>query len=287
LTRFLRSEPAGRHGGRARRADGGFTLIELSVTMAILLVVTSITFGLIVGIEQQNTNVQATIGGARQAQIASTALVQYLRAAVQIAASPPVVLVGSPTPVQEINTPASTTNATSSSLGVVTYTGNPSNGVSPTLVPVYAAYTAGAPNHGFDVGTGKLSVTFGYGTSTQTVKTFDVVAPSPTSCVTACVPQIFTYYEYTPPPYGSGNPQGSLQALSSGALGQTNCLANIVAVRLQAIFLAGPGATPTRGFAADVATDLNTLIFLHNATDYGISPTTTTVAVTGQQSCYS
>lgn len=263
-------------GRRPRRpADGGFTLIELTVTMAVLLVVTSITFGMIVGIEQQNENVQATIGGARQSQIAGTALVQYLRAAVQIAGSPPVVN-GTP---QTVNTPASTANATSTNLGVVTYTGNPSNGASPTLVPVYATYTAGGVTSQ-QLGTGKLTVVFGYGTSTETVKTFDVLAPAANA-------PIFTYYEYTPPPYGTSNPQGSLQALSSGALSQTSCLANIVAIGIDVSFLAGPGVLPTRGYAADVATTLDTTVFLHNATYYGTSPTTTTTVVSGQQSCYS
>ena len=79
-----------------RDGDAGFTLIELIVTMAILLMVTVITSGLIIGFQQQNQNVGATVNGSRQAQIAGTALIQYLRAAVQIAGSPP--LTGSPTP---------------------------------------------------------------------------------------------------------------------------------------------------------------------------------------------
>ncbi len=246
--------------------------------MAVLLVVTGITFGMLVGIQQQNVNVQATINGARQAQLASTSLVQYLRAAVQIAATTPVTVTGtSPNLVYSVNTPPSTANATSQKLGVVTYTGDPTGGAAPTLVPVYATYTAG-PVTRQQVGTGKLAVVFGFGTSTYTVKTFDILAPGANN-------PIFTYYEYTAPPYGSGNPEGTLHQLSSAALALATCLSNIVAVRLNITVLAGPGATPTRGYAADVASNVNTLIYLHNATYYGVPPTTSTAV--GASNCYS
>lgn len=261
-----------------RVGDAGFTLIELIVTMAIMALVMVIASGLIIGFQQQTQNVGATVNGARQAQIAGTALIQYLRAAIQIAGSPPL-QPGSPTPTI-LNPTAAIANAGPNSLGVVANVGTPSclspapwtSCETPVLTPIYAYYTAGT--HSLPTGTGVLQVQFGCGPVyggcasgvTHVVSTFFVLSPSA---------QIFTYYMYTSQPYTSPpnttNVQGSLQAITQTqlALNPTLYLPQIVAIGMDVSFFAGPEAIPTRGYAADIATTLNTIVYLHNTVNYG------------------
>jgi len=265
-------------------------MIELIVTMTIMILVAGITTGLIIGFQNQATNVGGTVNGARQAQIASTALVQYLRAAIQIAGDPPLNSASPPAPTTPV-----LANAQPDSLGVVADVGTATvvtgttttNSEQPTLTPIYATYAPGGV--GLPTGTGRLTVTFGCGTATppttspttgcssngtRTVTTFYVLAPTQ---------PIFTYYEYTPAPYTSPpnttNVEGTIEALPSGF--PASCLSNVVAVGINVSFFAGPEAVPTRGYAGDIATTLNTIIYLHNTVDYGTPPTTTTTVVTG------
>ena len=63
----------------------------------------------------------------------------------------------------------------------------------------------------------------------------------------------------------------------------SSCLSSIVAVGIDVSFFAGPEAIPTRGYAADIATTLNTIVYLHNTVAYG-TPATTTTVVTGTTS---
>jgi prepilin-type N-terminal cleavage/methylation domain-containing protein len=252
-----------------RGGDAGFTLIELVVTMAILLVIMAIMSAFMVGFQQQNENVGSTVNGSRQAQIAGTALIQYLRAAVQIAGSPP--LTGSPTPTT-LNTTPLLANAGTNQLGIVADVGTPTAAETPTLTPIYVTYTPGT--RPLPYGTGTLTVQFGYGSTVRIVKTFYVLAPST---------PIFTYYAYTSAPYTSPpnttNVQGTIAPIPSASL--SACLSSIVAVGIDATFFAGPRAVPTRGYAADVATTLNTVVYLHNTIAYGVPATTTTTVVTG------
>lgn len=246
-----------------RGQEAGFTIVELTITMVIMAIVSAITFGLFVGIEQQSVNVNASINGARQAQLAGTSLIQYLRTAVQIAGNPPL----SGTPPTTL-TPAVAANAMPGSIGVVSDVGN-SGGATPNLTPIYATFTAGTGH--LPTGTGTLAVTIGFGSSTRTVKTFNVLSPS------AGHP-LFTYYVYTSPPFtappNTTNLQGDIEPLSSGF--SASCLPLIVAIGVNVSFFAGPEDTPTRGYAADVATTVSTIIYLHNSVSYG-SPTTTTL----------
>jgi prepilin-type N-terminal cleavage/methylation domain-containing protein len=261
-----------------RGGDAGFTLIELIVTMSIMLIIMVIMSAFMVGFQQQNENVGSTVNGSRQAQIAGTALVQYLRAAVQIAGSPPIN--GTCATPTTLNTTPLSTNAGTDNLGVVAYAGNPSTPASPTatptLTPIYVTYTPGT--RPLPYGTGTLTVQFGYaggtGCTVRIVKTFYVLAPSA---------PIFTYYAYTSAPYTSPpnttNVQGTIAAIPTGSV--SACLSSIVAIGIDATFFAGPRAVPTRGYAADVATTLNTIVYLHNTVAYGVPATTTTTVVTG------
>jgi hypothetical protein len=240
------------------------------VTMAIMLLVMTIASGLIIGFQQQTQNVAATVNGARQAQIASTALIQYLRGAIQIAGVPP--LTGTPTPTT-LNTTALLTNAEPNSLGVVADVGTATAAESPTLTPIYSYYTSGT--HALPTGTGTLQVQFGCGPVyggcasglTHVVSTFFVLSPTQ---------PIFTYYQYSVAPFTSPpnytNVQGSLVAIpfsGTPASIPTASLSSIVAVGIDVSFFAGPEALPTRGYAADIATTLNTIVYLHNTVKYG------------------
>ncbi len=257
-----------------RGGDAGFTMIELIVTMAIMLVIMGIMSAFMVGFQQQNENVGSTVNGSRQAQIAGTALIQYLRAAVQIAGSPPINgTCSSPT---TLNTTPVVANAGTNSLAVVADVGTPTATETPTLTPIYVTYTPGT--RPLPYGTGTLSVQFGYaggtGCTVRVVKTFYILAPST---------PIFTYYGYTSAPYTSPpnttNVQGTIAPIPSGSL--SACLSSIVAIGIDATFFAGPRAVPTRGYAADVATTLNTTVYLHNTVAYGVPATTTSTVVTG------
>jgi prepilin-type N-terminal cleavage/methylation domain-containing protein len=258
--------------GRARAAavrrgvDAGFSLIELIVTMAVMALVMVIASALIIGFQQQTQNVAATVNGARQAQIASTALIQYLRAAIQIAGSPP--LTGSS--LTTLNTTPLAANASANSLGVIADVGTATAGETPTLTPIYATYTAGTGS--LPTGTGTLAVQFGCNAAqgcasgvTHIVTTFFVLSPSQ---------PIFTYYKYSPAPYSSPpdttNVEGSLVAIPFvGSSIPAASLSSIVAVGIDVSFFAGPEDLPTRGYAADIATSLNTTVYLHNTVDYG------------------
>jgi len=222
--------------GRAD-SDTGFTLVEIIITMLVLTVVFGITMGLIIGLRQQQVNLSATVAGANQSELASQEVVQYLRAA----SSPP---------SGAIETP--------SSFSFPAYIGA-SSGLLPESVTITATYTAGVVG---PTGTGTLAITFtGQPVSgpvlTRKVATYFVLAP------TSAATPIFTYYEYA-----TGGTPGTLQAISmtgSPLQMENACLGDIVAVKVDASFFAGPQDTPTRGYAADTATTIQTTVYLRNS----------------------
>ena len=64
---------------QARRSqEGGFTLVETVVTMAIITAVLAIVLGVITNLPQQSQNVRDTMTGVQQDQTAGQALTQYL-----------------------------------------------------------------------------------------------------------------------------------------------------------------------------------------------------------------
>ena len=227
--------------------ERGFTVIEVTVTLAVLAIVFGLTFGLIVGLQQQQVNLRATILGAQQAQQAGVELVSYLRAA------------------GAVNPNGVATGATDNSIVVSAYTGTPAGDTQPQQALITVTY---ATTGSILPGTGVLDVTF-KGTAghqySRTIASYYVLSPTN---------PIFTYYEYNPD--GSGGLVKMSTHNGSGV--STACLPYIVAIGINVSFFAGPHDTPTRGYAADVATTLQTEIFLRNVSQIYGSTTTTTVA---------
>ncbi len=231
---------------RGRRgADDGMTLVELTVTLAILGVVFGITFGLIIGIEQQQVNTLDTINGSQQEQIASQEVIQYLRAAV---------------------TPSTAAVLTSSTLTLPVLSGEPSGTNTFYQDAVTMTYQVGKTN---DTGTLKVTYQSHSGTS-RILGTYYVLAPTGS---------IFTYYDYIP------GQSGSLQAMAFQGGSIPSCAYwKIAAVGINVSFFANPEDLPTRGYAADIATTLSTTVFLRNSDGF-LGDTTTTAPSSPTTTC--
>jgi type II secretory pathway pseudopilin PulG len=73
------------HRARARReTDGGFTLVETVVTMAIVTTILAVVLGVVTNLFQQSTDVHDTMSGVQQDQTAGEALTQYLHSTILI-----------------------------------------------------------------------------------------------------------------------------------------------------------------------------------------------------------
>jgi prepilin-type N-terminal cleavage/methylation domain-containing protein len=240
---------------RMRRApEAGFTLVELIVTMLILSIVFGITMGLIIGLKQQQVNLSATVAGANQSQLASQEVIQYLRAA---------------------SSPVSGSAETANGFVLPAYIGQSTNplAIAPQSVTVSAQYTTGHP--GGLTGTGSLEITFTGGAITRQIATYYVLAPATNT-------PMFSYWMYNPA--SPGNLQMIPWVVTTPVTNppQINnaCLSDIVAVEINASFFAGPQDLPTRGYAIDIATTVNTTVFLRNSNlvfgSTTVAPTVTT-----------
>src|ERR1017187_1652005 len=73
------------HRARAQsEPEGGFTIMETVVTMAIVTAILAIVLGVVTNLFQQGQNVKDTITGVQQDQTAGQALTQYLHSAIVI-----------------------------------------------------------------------------------------------------------------------------------------------------------------------------------------------------------
>jgi prepilin-type N-terminal cleavage/methylation domain-containing protein len=218
--------------------DGGFSLIELVITLLVLSVILVLTFTLLVGIQQQQQNQSATVNGARNAQIAEQQIVQYLQAAV------------SPDP--GVNVPSGT-QETATNLVLPAELGTSANaqgqappGVTTTLTASVVPCTGQCPPR-----VDELAVSFkGDGTPNGTLKiaAYYLLAPST---------PLFTYEMYS-------DTKGDLAAMQMPVT-QTACLQRIVAVKINASFLAGPVNARTLDGGAVVATTMRETVYVKNA----------------------
>jgi prepilin-type N-terminal cleavage/methylation domain-containing protein len=222
------------HGRMRGTSEAGFTLVELVVTMLILSIVFGITMGLIIGLKQQQVNLSATAAGLSESQLASQEVVQYLRAA---------------------SSPVSGSAETATGFVLPAYIGS---SISPTImtpqsVTISAQYATGAV--GGLTGTGTLDITFTGGAFSRKIATYFVLSPNLST-------PMFTYYQYNP------TSPGALQSIPlSGTPAEVPSaeLPDIVAVGINASFFAGPQDLPTRGYAIDISTTVNTTVFLRNS----------------------
>jgi type II secretory pathway pseudopilin PulG len=256
---------------RRRRGEAGFTVTEMAVTLVVMGIVFGLVMGLIVGLQQQQVNVRATTAGIEQSQLASSELIQYLRAASAL-------VVNSSTASVRPNDGPDLDDLT-----VTALIGTSSSGaVQPVTISVN--YSASGSQL---KGTGVLTVTFTGTAASRTIATYYVLAPCTATPCPASEAPLFTYYEYST----TGSP-GSVVAIPATSIPEPQglkeqcALQKIVAIGINISFFAGPSDTPTRGYAADVATTIQTMVFLRNVSVvYGstttIPATTTTLPAGG------
>jgi hypothetical protein len=252
---------------RKRRGESGFSVVEMAVTLIVLAIIFGLTTGLIIGLQQQQVNVRATTSGVQQSQLAASEMIQYLRATSAVIVNPSSATVR-PNDGPDLDDVTVTANIGTNSSGVV------------QPVTISINYTTSGS---ILKGTGLLDVTFtGKPASgpvlTRTVASYYVLAPCTAAPCPASAAPIFTYYEYNP--NGSA---GSLIAIPASSipepqgLTQQCALQKIVAIGINASFFAGPSDTPSRGYAANVATTVQTTVFLRNVSlVYGSTTTTST-----------
>lgn len=245
---------------RARRSDGGFSLVELTVTLVIMAVVVGLTVGMIVGLQQEQVNVNNTVTGARQSQLASQEVVQYLRAASTPLSGYPSWFTGGYT-------------ETSSSLEMPVFVGDQSSPGSTPNVDVMRLTYNGSCTPKCPAGAGELQVTLMGAKASRTVATYYVVAPAANQA-------IFTYYSYV---YVKGATTGATQVMSMppGGITEDCALIQIVAVSIDVSLFASGTHQLVSAYAADLATTLQTTIYLRNADDTFSSTTTSVVTPPG------
>lgn len=246
-----------------RQSDAGFSLTELTVTLVIMAIVVGLTVGMIVGIQQEQVNVNNTVTGSRQSQLASEEVVQYLRAA-----STPISPSGSPPTGGYPSWFTGSYTETSTSLELPVWVGVQSPTPSTPNVDVMQLTYSGSCNPKCPAGAGELQVTITGQKGSRTVATYYVVAPGANQ-------PIFTYSSYV---YVKGATTGTTQVMGMPAGGITeNCaLVQIVAVQVDMSLFASAGHQLVSAYAADLATTLQTTIYLRNADDT-FSSTTTSV----------
>lgn len=243
---------------RAGRSDAGFSLVEMTVTLVIMAVVVGLTVGMIVGLQQEQVNVNSTVTGARQSQLASEEVVQYLRAASTPLTGYPSWFTGSYT-------------ETGSTLEMPVFVGDQSSPGSTPNVDVMQLTYVSSCNPKCPGGAGELQVTITGAHGSRTVASYYVVAP-------AAGKPIFTYYSYV---YNSkGQTTGATQTM--GVPITENCaLGQIVAVSIDVSLFASGAHQLVSAYAADLATTLQTTIYLRNADDTFTSTTTPVVTPPG------
>ena len=215
--------------------DDGLSIIELSITLVVLAVVAALTFTLLVGLQQQQQNQTATVNGARDAQFAVQEVVQYLQAAAS--------------PVPGTNVPSGTQES-ATSLVLPAVLGNSPNaapGATTTVTAAIKVCTNQCPK-----GVDELTVTFQGNSGTKKsvgIAAYYLLAPRT---------PVFTYEMYP----STGGP--ALQAMTMPVT-QTACLERIVAVKLNASFLAGPLNPRTVDGGAAVPTTVNETVYVKNS----------------------
>lgn len=237
---------------RLERGDEGYNLTEMLVTLIVIGIAMALAGGLIVGFNQQTTDVGDTVTAVRQTSEAETALVQYLRGATAVLAT-------SPSTAAAPITANQVTNATNLSISVSEGFSTSTWTASSTTICVQ--WVAGSGPRA----DAKFYITYDCGTSNQrTVATY--------YAYNAQSYPVFTYYKY------AGT---SLQALTEPV---PACSMNeIVAVGVHVTFLAGP-QVPAGGFSSDLPTTLDTTVFLHGA-GLGTTTTSSSTSTTSTTAC--
>jgi len=293
---------AGRfHRARARRAEeGGFTLIETVVTLAIVTTILGIALGVVTNLFQQSQDVHDTITGVQQDQTAGQALTQYLHSAIVIlpgsnattlnasilaginasdnpgTATLSAVLTNSANPKLDATFRTTLTPDGGQASSVSTYDAVNSQTVQ-SVSTVTNSRTVTVASGGF---TGVLNGMAVYGTGippSTTVAGFSGNSLTLSNNATASGTVSltfgsggFTYYydNYSTTPV-------SLSSTTTPGSGGVE-YSQVVAVGIDMTFLAGPHV-PSEGFLADRPSNFQTTVYLQNAS--GAPAPTTTVSI--------
>ncbi|HXY44974.1 MAG TPA: type II secretion system protein [Acidimicrobiales bacterium] len=226
-----------------RRDEGGMTLIEVTVTVALTAIVMAMATFIVVNVLQETTGEQASIQGVEQAQLAERSFTQYLRSAVSLLNIKTnditfTAYTGLVSGVPQLETIEAELCETSSK--------NVDN-----LDVIYGLPSESAtPNTGWN-GVHNCNLT----TTTTTalpagvrlVESFDITPPSVGG-------DIFTYYQFT----------GSSFTPFLSTISAADDPTAVSAIKVNITFLPPPGSV-TKEFHTELGTTLNTTIFLRNA----------------------
>lgn len=241
-TMLLRRSTPSTGSGSGSRAEGGFTLVELIITIALLSAIMAISTPVIIGILTNTQAESLTIRGLEQSELAGQVFTQYLRSAVSLV------------------------NIQTNDLTFTTYAGTVSGvpqlqTIEAELCPTSSAAVDqleiffGLPPTG--AGSTGIHTCAQSGSTTTTsipagirlVQAFDVQPPKVAGS------DIFQYYTL------SGN---SLQAMGTSGANGAQANPNMVqAVGLSMTFMPRPGSS-TEGYHAELGTTVQTVSFLRN-----------------------
>jgi hypothetical protein len=293
------------HQARARRADdGGFTIMETVVTMAIVTAILGIVLGIITNLFQQSENVRDTMTGVQQDQTAGQALTQYLHSttvilpgsnAATLNASILAGINGSDTP-DTATLSAVLTNSASPKRDATFSTTLTPNGGHASVINIYDVVNSvtiancmtvlngtgvTGPSGGFpNVVSGMLITGPGIATRTTVMGiSGNSLTLSTNATATGTVSLTFGSGGFT---YYYDNYSTSPVSLSSTATPGSGGIeySEIVAIGIDIEFLAGPNV-PTEGFQADRPTTFQTTVYLQNSAGAPAPSTTTTPAASG------
>jgi prepilin-type N-terminal cleavage/methylation domain-containing protein len=224
-----------RAGGR--RDDGGLTLIEMVVTVALTSIVMAITTFIIVQVTTETNAERATASGIEQAQLSEKFFTQYLRSVDSL------VGVGRDDIVFTTLTGmgASDTPGVDKIEALLCPTANPKMDA---LEIIYGLPKTGTDSGGVHTCIANSSVALPAGVTLG--QTFDIVPPSG-----ANAPDIFSYYSYS----------GTTFNLMTTAQAQAS-LASVAAIGVSLSFL--PPVGSGRGFGVEESTRLQTITVMRN-----------------------
>jgi len=226
-----------------RTREGGFTLVELLVGLLIFSVISTIAFTVITQMMTEGQSITDTVIGVQQSDRANESILSYLRGVTYF------------TGAQQT---ASSLSACSD-VGYNASTGTPDSDI------LTGTWTAGS---GHNDATFKVTITPSANCVTGTANVYSEYFARPV-VVNGVTQPTFTYYK--------DNGAGGLTQLASPV--PACAYPEIYAVGIDLSFLAGP-QRPTEGYAADLASNLVSTIYLRNPTNTASTTTSSTTSTT-------
>ncbi len=223
--------------------EGGFTLIELLVGLLIFSIISSIAFTVITQMMTEGQSITDTVVALQQSDRAGESILSYLRGVTYF------------TGAQQTDSSLSAC----SDVGYNASTGTPDSDI------LTGTWTAGV---GHNDATFKVTITPSTDCVTGTANVYSEYFARPI-VVNGVTQPTFTYYK--------DNGAGGLTKLATPV--PACAYPEIYAVGIDLSFLAGP-QRPTEGYAADLASNLVSTIYLRNPTNSTSTSTSSTTSTT-------